>query len=258
MAAKSTHLLIPMIPSLRNDRLERRKLLVGHRQRPQKMLLEQRCAREGQQQRARKRLPAEGLALREGGLVHRMCLRVRVRGQLVRQDLLVLALRVDAVLHLVHARHDVVAHVQPELAQLAGLDERTVLPLPFSRGGPDPVSLLDLLWAELLAALVLLDGLHRRGLGGWRLDLDGWWGDLLDLLLGDREDVLETGLAVALTLAALPFCGLLAFVSLARGLVLARPFARGGRGYWGMLPVGIHGEETRILGCASDSDGLAV
>ena len=239
---ESTHLLIPMIPSLCNDRLQGRKLFVGHRQRPKKMLLQKGCAREGQEQCARERLASKRLALREGGLVHRVRLRVGVRGQLVGEDLLVLALRVDAVLHLVHARHDLVAHVQPELAQLAGLDERTVLALPVPRSGPDPVPLLDLLRAELPPTLVLQrDGLCGRGLGRWWRDLDGGRGHLLYLLLGEREDVLEAGLAVALTFAALPFCGLLPFMSLARGLVLARPFARRGGGYGGVLPVGIHG-----------------
>ena len=85
--------------------------------------------------------------------------------------------------------HDVVAHVQPELAQLGGVDRCTVLA-----------------GAELLAALVLLDGLHQWGLGGWRLR-------------GCSRD----WPVVTLTLVALLFCGLLAFVSLARGLVLTRP-----------------------------------
>ena len=46
---ESTHLLIPMIPSLCNDRLQGCKLFVGHRQRPKKMLLQKRCARERQE-----------------------------------------------------------------------------------------------------------------------------------------------------------------------------------------------------------------
>ena len=90
---KSTYLLIPMIPSLRNNGLERRKFLVRHRERPEEVLLQQRCAGERQEQRARECLSPKGLALREWRLVHRMYLRMRMWGELVWQDLLVLVLR---------------------------------------------------------------------------------------------------------------------------------------------------------------------
>ena len=64
--------------------------------------------------------------------------------------LLVLALGVEPIytVDLVAHRHNLVPHVEPELAQLAGLDQRTVFPLPFSRGGPDPVPLRDLLGGD--------------------------------------------------------------------------------------------------------------
>lgn len=229
IAREVTHLLIPMIPRLRNDRLERRKFFVRHRQCPQQMLLEERGAREGEEERARERLAAQWLALREWGLVHGVWLRVGMRGHLVRHDGLVLALGVHPVLHLVHARHYLVAHVEPELAQLAGLDQRAVLPLPFPRGGPDPVSLRELLRRQLALVLVLGHELLLLGrmLRGQWWDLDRWLlGQLLGLLR-EREDVaLNTRLAVALALAALSFCCFLPLVSLARGLVLARPLAR--------------------------------
>lgn len=44
-----TYLVIPLVPRLRDDRLERRELLVRHGQRPKDMLLEQRRARKRQQ-----------------------------------------------------------------------------------------------------------------------------------------------------------------------------------------------------------------
>ena len=55
--------------------------------------------------------------------------RMLVRGQLVGGHNLVLPVRVDAVLHVLHPGHDLVAHVEPELAQLARLDQRAVLVL---------------------------------------------------------------------------------------------------------------------------------
>ena len=224
-----THLLIPMIPRLRNDRFERRKLLVRHRECPEKVLLEERCTREAEQQSARKSLPAERLALRKRWLVHGMCLRMGMWRHLVRHDGRVLALGVHPAI-LVQCGHDVVAHVEPELAQLASLDQRAVLALPFSRGGPDAVPFRNLLDGELLALILRYYRLRLLGrlYGWWWLDLDRRRWHLLSLLLGEREDVLQPGLAVALALAALPFCSLLALVSLAGGLVLARPLARRG------------------------------
>ena len=79
-----THLLIPVIPRLCYDRLERCELFVRHGERAEEVLLEERGAGEAEEERARERLPAERLALRERGLVHRVrrrrvrMLRVRV------------------------------------------------------------------------------------------------------------------------------------------------------------------------------------
>ena len=50
--------MIPLVPSLRDDGLERRELLVGHGQRAKDMLLEQGRAREREEQRRRERLAA--------------------------------------------------------------------------------------------------------------------------------------------------------------------------------------------------------
>ena len=44
-----TYLVIPLIPSLSDDRFERGELLVGHGKRAEDMLLEQRRARKRQQ-----------------------------------------------------------------------------------------------------------------------------------------------------------------------------------------------------------------
>ena len=52
------YLVIPLIPSLRDDRFERGELLVGHGQRAKDMLFEQRRARKRKQQRRRERLTA--------------------------------------------------------------------------------------------------------------------------------------------------------------------------------------------------------
>ena len=69
---------IPSVPRLCDDGLKALEVLVSHVQGAQKVRLEHRRTREGEQERARKRLASQRLALRKWGLVH------RVRGLWVR------------------------------------------------------------------------------------------------------------------------------------------------------------------------------
>ena len=55
----NTHLAIPVVERLRDDRLKRRELFIRHVQRAQKVLLQQRHAGEGEQKRRRERLAPE-------------------------------------------------------------------------------------------------------------------------------------------------------------------------------------------------------
>ena len=116
--------MIPLIPSLRDDRFERGELLIGHGQRAEDMLLEQRRARKRQQQRRRERLPAI-MSLRERRVrltryrrrlaPHLVLLqrakRRAVRGRRRRSEAIL------DVLELLHAA-ELVAHVEPKLAEL--------------------------------------------------------------------------------------------------------------------------------------------
>lgn len=122
-----TYLVIPLIPSLRDDRFERGELLIGHGQRTEDMLLEQRGARKRQQQRGRERLPAI-MTLRE-----RRIRLARQRRRLLAKLMVVVVLEraegravrrrgrcseaVLDVLELLHAA-ELVAHVKTELAEL--------------------------------------------------------------------------------------------------------------------------------------------
>ena len=104
--------MIPLVPGLRDDRLERRKFLVGHRERAEDVLLEKRRTREGEQQRRRKRLAAVGprLERRVSWLSGN-----RLLSQVVLQRAKRCTLGRDAVLHVLEALHaQFVAHVEPE------------------------------------------------------------------------------------------------------------------------------------------------
>lgn len=59
------HLLVPLIPRIGDDGLERGELLVGHVERAQEVLLEQGRTGEREQQRRREGLAAVDLALGE-------------------------------------------------------------------------------------------------------------------------------------------------------------------------------------------------
>jgi len=146
--------VIPLVPRLRDDRLERRELLAGHGQRAEDVLLEQRRARKREQQRRRERLSA---------VVARRERRVRLAGQLahvVLQRAEGRAVGGEAVLHLLQALYtQLVAHVEPELAQLLLLHERAVFALSFPRGHPHALAARELGGGEFC--------------GGWREGLCG-------------------------------------------------------------------------------------
>lgn len=138
--------MVPLVPGLRDDRLERRELLVGHGQRAKDVLLEQRSAREGEEERGRERLSA--VAGREGrirltrhGLPAQVVLQRAERGA-VRGG--------QTVLHLFEALHaQVVAHVEPELPELLLLHQRAVLALSFPRRRPHALAPRELGRGEL-------------------------------------------------------------------------------------------------------------
>ena len=53
---EDTYLVIPVIPSLCDDGLERGELFIGHIKRAEKMLLEERCTGKGEEEGRGKRL----------------------------------------------------------------------------------------------------------------------------------------------------------------------------------------------------------
>ena len=188
--AERTYLVIPLVPSLRDDRFERGELLVGHGQRAKDMLLEQGRAREREEQRRRERLSA--VAWRER--------RIRLARYLLAHVVLQRAERRavrggQAVLYLFQALHaQVVAHIESEVPELLLLHERTVFALSFPRGRPHALAPRKFGGGELGGGghegfCGRYEGL-RRGSGGERLlrVSDGghdllWWGVLLLLLL---------------------------------------------------------------------------
>ena len=233
---KETHLVIPLIPSLRDDRFERGELLIGHGQRAEDMLLEQRRARKRQQQRRRERLPAI-MSLRERRVrltryrrrlaPHLVLLqrakRRAVRGRRRRRE------AVLDVLELLHAA-ELIAHVEPELAELLLLHQRTMLALSFPCGRPHALAARELGGGELRRGRDegLCEGRLRRGRREGLLGVrdggdDGWWGVLLLLLLllHTHQTVLQTGVAVAFSFSSLPLGGLFPLMSLAGRLILA-------------------------------------
>lgn len=182
MKGSDAHLVIPAVPCLGDDGLERGELLVGHAERAQQMLLEQRRTGEREEQRR-----GEGLAAERGALRKRRLVRRQRRGQRLRllrlllllglllhlgEDLVVLAVGGGAIVDLVHARDDLVAHVEPEVAHPPLLHEQPVLALPLARRRTDPVAAVHLLGRQVLlpaavcaaaARLLLLPLLrHRR------------------------------------------------------------------------------------------------
>ena len=147
--------MIPLIPSLRYYRFERGELLIGHGQRAEDMLLEQRRARKRQQQRRRERLPAI-MSLRE-----RRVRLTRYRRWLAAQLVLLQCAKGRAVrggggsgkavldvLELLHAA-ELVAHVESELAELFLLHYRTMLALSFPCGRAHALAARELGGGEL-------------------------------------------------------------------------------------------------------------
>lgn len=172
--------MIPLIPSIRNDRLQTGQLLIRHPQRPQQMLLQQRRARKRQQQRRRKRLPTMWLPLRERRLVpmpqrHRMLL------QFMRQDRRVLSPRRRAARGVVLEEEmgggdgrvfggvDLVAHVHAELAEFALFDHCAVFALAFAGGGADTLAPGFFFGGELVVLRGVAFGARRVPVEGGRL-----------------------------------------------------------------------------------------
>ena len=130
------YLVIPLIPGLRDYRLERREFFVGHGERSEDVLLEKRRTRKGEQQCRRERLAAVVVAG-----PRRKC-RVGLAGnrllpQVVLQCTKRSALSCKAVLYVLEALHaQFVAHVEPKLTQLLLFHERAVFALSLPRGGP--------------------------------------------------------------------------------------------------------------------------
>ena len=107
------YLVIPLVPGLRDDWLERREFLVSHGECAEDVLFEKRRTGEGEQQRRRERLAA---------VVPRWERRVswlagnRLLAQIMLQRAKRRALGRDAVLHVLEALHaQFVTHVEPKL-----------------------------------------------------------------------------------------------------------------------------------------------
>lgn len=242
-----THLVVPLVPRLCDEGLDRGELLVGHVECAEEVLLEERRAGEGEEESGGEHLSADHLVLGEGRLVWGPGEGVRVL-EVVREDGVVGIVGLDAVRGVVEAGHKVVPHVEAELTELLLLDEGAVLALALASGGAHALAAGELVGGEACADGVVVGG----GRGGGRgrvlllLLLEGLRVLLLlllmllllllllrvgMLLLVCKDEEVVVGVAVTLALAALPLCSLLAFLPLARRLVLARALARR-RGHW--------------------------
>lgn len=183
----SSHLVVPTVPSLSNHRLQGRQLLVGHVERAQQVLFQQRRTRKREQQRRRKRLPSNRWALRERGFVGDRCMRRGNLLQIVRDDGRILRLWRVAVVNVLHGLHHVVAHVEAQFPHLAFLDHPPMFPLSLPRCRAYSVSPLNF----RLRQFRLLDvrRVDRRWRGWnvlWLLlqrMVRGWWRVLRMLLL---------------------------------------------------------------------------
>lgn len=221
------------------------------------MLFKQWRAGERKEERGRERLSAER-PLGEWGLRLAHLTRGVVQIVLEHGEL---ALGGDAVLHLVHTRQDVIAHVEPELAQLPLFDQGAMFPLAFPRRSAHALAARDFVAGELRRAVVVGDGAGDDLLRGelvlvleLLLLLELLWcrgrgvmGVLLLRGLRDGHDVIHTCVAVTLAFAALPLSSFLPLMSLAGRLIFAGSFAgRCGHGWEGIL--GGSGLETEVHG----------
>ena len=146
--------MVPLIPSLRNDRFERGELLVGHGQRAKYMLFEQRRARKRKQQRRRERLTAimarRKSRIRLTGYVRRLLSQIvlqRAKGRAIGSS----GSGSETVLNVFELLHaaELVSHVEPELAEFLLFYQRTVFALSFPCGCPYALAPRKLCGGEL-------------------------------------------------------------------------------------------------------------
>ena len=157
-----THLVVPLVPRLCDEGLDRGELLVGHVKCAEEVLLEERRAGEGEEEGGGEHLSADHLVLGEGRLVWGPGEGV---WEVVREDGVVGIVGLDAVRGVVEAGHKVVPHVEAELAELLLLDEGAVLALALASGGAHALAAGELVGSEAYTDGVVVGGGRRGGRG---------------------------------------------------------------------------------------------
>ena len=92
--------------------------------------------------------------------------------KLMRHNLMILPIRRSSIMHLLHPRHNLVPHVQPQLAHFPLFDHQPVFSLPYASSGAHAVPAGLFIWSQwgrflyLLLLLQVRRLRHGHGAGG--------------------------------------------------------------------------------------------